>query len=253
MYFKQFPKIYYDFPFKDGQDTGLQILTDITTNVRVRKEILDNITLYDEYDMKEGETPEIVAEKIYGNAELHWVIMLLNQRYDYLKDYPMSTTELYNHCVSVYGADGLDKVHHYEKNGLITDAKGIIEIPSTIYTSIMLYDVLQNPLVNALVIGKSIEANKYYASISLSRGEFAAGQSLDIYGVRVNSITRQNEYAIVDSYVMQKSGFELATGYEIITNFAYEERVNENKRRIKLISKELVNQLVKEFKDIVTP
>ena len=70
MYFKQFPKIFYDFP-QDGTSTTLQVLTDITTNVRIRKEILENVTIYDEYDIQEGETPEIIAEKIYGDAELH--------------------------------------------------------------------------------------------------------------------------------------------------------------------------------------
>ena len=99
MYFKQFPQIYYDFPQANSSDTELQILTDVTTNVRFRKQVLENVTLYDEYDMLEGETPEMVAEKVYGNPELHWVIMLANQRYDYLKDFPMSSRELELYCI----------------------------------------------------------------------------------------------------------------------------------------------------------
>ena len=93
MYFSNFPKIYYDFP-QDDSSTVLQVLTDITANVRVRKQVLENITIYDEYDIQDGETPEIIAEKAYGNAELHWLIMLVNQRYDYLKDFPMTSYEL---------------------------------------------------------------------------------------------------------------------------------------------------------------
>lgn len=253
MYFKQFPKILYDFPFKAGEDTGLQVLTDITTNVRVRKEILENITLYDEYDIKEGETPEIIAEKVYGNPELHWVIMLVNQRYDYLKDYPMASDELYNFCIDTYGADGLDRVHHYEKDGIVSPAQGIIEVPFSIYREMMPYDVLDNPLVNALVTAKSTDGSKYYASIVVNRGQFVAGQTLNLYGVRLNTATRQSEYMIVADYLIINNGFTLATGYEIVTNFAHEDKVNEGKRRIKLISKNLINQIVNEFKNIVTP
>jgi hypothetical protein len=112
MYFKQFPQIYYDFPKANSENT-LQILTDITTNVRVRKQALENVTIYDEYDMQEGETPEIIAEKVYGNPELHWVIMLVNERYDYLKDFPMSNLELQQHMEETYGVDNLEEVHHY--------------------------------------------------------------------------------------------------------------------------------------------
>ena len=64
MYFNEFPNIYYSFKI-NGKDKFV-LIKDITQNVRIRKEILANITLYDEYDIRDGETPEIIAEKIYG-------------------------------------------------------------------------------------------------------------------------------------------------------------------------------------------
>ena len=67
MYFENFPKFAYDFDI-NGERKVL-IVSDITRNVRFRKDILSNVTLYDEYDIKEGETPEIVAEKLYGNSQ----------------------------------------------------------------------------------------------------------------------------------------------------------------------------------------
>ena len=63
MYFKDFPKFLYDFNY--GNVTKTTVVTDITRNVRFRKHILSNVTLYDEYDMLDGETPEIIAEKFY--------------------------------------------------------------------------------------------------------------------------------------------------------------------------------------------
>ena len=64
MYFKEFPKFLYRFNINNKNKDI--IVKDITQNVRVRKEILANITLYDEYDIRDGETPEIIAEKVYG-------------------------------------------------------------------------------------------------------------------------------------------------------------------------------------------
>ena len=80
MYFKDFPKFLYDFKYDNTDQTKMSVVRDITRNIRFRKEVLENYTLYDEYDIKDGETPEIIAEKIYGNPEYHWIIMLVNQR-----------------------------------------------------------------------------------------------------------------------------------------------------------------------------
>ena len=40
--------------------------------------VKSNALLYDTYDVKEGETPESIADSLYDDAELHWVIMLVN-------------------------------------------------------------------------------------------------------------------------------------------------------------------------------
>ena len=91
----------------------LTIVKDITHNIRFRKEILENITLYDEYDIIDGETPEIIAEKIYGNSQYHWIIMLLNERYDYITDFPLTYPELVSHTEQRYGVGNVNGIHHY--------------------------------------------------------------------------------------------------------------------------------------------
>ena len=121
MYFNEFPNIYYSFKI-NGKDKFV-LIKDITQNVRIRKEILANITLYDEYDIRDGETPEIIAEKIYGSPLYHWVVMLCNERYDYINDFPLPTYELEQHVIQKYGAGNEYKVHHYiDSNGNIVDS-----------------------------------------------------------------------------------------------------------------------------------
>ena len=114
MYFENFPKFAYDFDV-NGERKVL-IVSDITTNVRFRKEILSNVTLYDEYDIKEGETPEIIAERLYGNSQYHWIIMLVNDRYDYIKDFPLTYTALTQYITDKYGVGNESDIHHYENS-----------------------------------------------------------------------------------------------------------------------------------------
>lgn len=100
MYFKDFPKFLYDFNY--GNSTKTTVVTDITRNVRFRKHILSNVTLYDEYDMMDGDTPEIIAEKFYGSPEYHWVVMLANGKYDWKNDFPLPEDVLQKHIFQTY-------------------------------------------------------------------------------------------------------------------------------------------------------
>ena len=78
MYFDNFPTFLY--PFKINNKVEYKLIKDISQNVRVRKEILANITLYDEYDIRDGDTPEIISEKVYGSPLYHWVVLYMSLR-----------------------------------------------------------------------------------------------------------------------------------------------------------------------------
>lgn len=166
MYFKNFPTILYDYGVdKDGNPINV-VATDITQNIRIRKQVLSNVTLYDEYDIKEGETVEMIAEKFYGDPNYHWVVMLANERFDPIGDFPLTQTTLVQYVKDVYGEANVYATHHYEnEKGFIVDAGTV--------------------------------------------------------------------------------------GASAISNLQYEEIQNEKKRRIKLISNDLLSKLLTQFKDII--
>ena len=119
MYFKEFPQYLYDFKYGDELKTS--IVKDITRNVRFRKEILENISLYEEYDIQDGDTPEIISEKFYGSPDYHWIIMLLNVKYDYVSDFPLDEYTLTKHISSNY--ENPHAIHHYvNQDGYIVNS-----------------------------------------------------------------------------------------------------------------------------------
>lgn len=118
-YFKHLPKIIYSFG--DDRDLDLKVLTDITVNTRIFKKALAEITLWEYYDLQDGETPEILASRLYGDPELHWVIMLVNERYDMHTDFPMSATEIDNFIAYKY--PNPDAIRYYvDEDGHIVDS-----------------------------------------------------------------------------------------------------------------------------------
>ena len=250
MYFSQFPKIYYDFPNYAGDDTFLQVLTDITANVRIRKQILEDITLYDEYDMKEGETPEIVAERIYGNAEYHWIIMLANQRYDYLADFPLSSAELYEHVQDKYGVDHIYDVHHYERDGIYEEAVGVLKVPANAIDSLRVNDFIADaPKANARIT--AIDKPNRLVTVRMDYGRFQDGDGVTVNGIRNDAVTKVPVYTSILNFQVPTNGFTLNDNYNAITNYDYENIQNEKKRRIKLISPRLIEQILREYKNLM--
>ena len=250
MYFNAFPKIYYDFPNYSGDDTFLQVLTDITANVRIRKQVLEDITLYDEYDMKEGETPEIIAEKYYGNPEYHWIILLANQRYDYISDFPLTSAELYEHTVNTYGVDHIYDIHHYERDGEWDEASGVLKVPSSAISKLKVHDnITDAPFTNARI--ESIDKTTNSVVVKLDYGRFKDGDGVTVNGIRYDTASKSNVYSSILNFVVQTNGFTLNDSYVPITNYDYENIKNEKKRRIKLISPRLIEQLLREYKSVM--
>ena len=114
MYFNKFPDIIYD-PDRDGQ---FQICKNILRRVAVREKVRTNTLLYDTYDVKEGESPESLADRLYGNTELHWVVLKVNNITDRYHDWPLSTPQFLDMIDEKY--DNVDAIHHYE----ITQSSG---------------------------------------------------------------------------------------------------------------------------------
>ena len=108
MYFRNFERGYYDLK-KDGNQ---KLVTDLMTRVKVRDKVVDEVSLYDSYDVPSGERPEDTAFKHFGSAAYHWVILLTNNITDAYYDWPMSEQDFETFIRDKYSNP--DGIHHYE-------------------------------------------------------------------------------------------------------------------------------------------
>ena len=129
MYFKEFPTIPYDSEgngkFKDVKN--------LLRRVGIRAKIKTNISLYDTYDVKNGESPESIAHKLYGDSELHWVILLLNDITDRFHGWPLTEAQFLQFINDKY--DNVDGVHHYE----LAQSSGNTDTKIEVYNNSALY------------------------------------------------------------------------------------------------------------------
>ena len=108
MYFSFFPQGTYDIK-GNGIDT---LVTDLMVRVKIRAKIMNEASLYDLYDIPEGETPEMTALKHFGSTHYHWIILLTNDITDRYYGWPLTTFEFENYINDKY--TNPDGVHHYE-------------------------------------------------------------------------------------------------------------------------------------------
>ena len=107
-YFSKFPLLAYDIK----GDKVRKLLPDILRRVKLRSAIKGGGMLFDKYDVKEGEKPEDVAYKWFGDAELHWVILMTNNVTDRYYDWPMNQAQFAEYLDDKYSNP--DAIHHYE-------------------------------------------------------------------------------------------------------------------------------------------
>ena len=108
-YFNQFPGIDYDLK-GDGNRT---IVTDIFRRVKARSKIVNNVSAFDKYDVQEGEKPEDVAYKMYGDSDYFWVITLVNNIVNRYYDWPLDEYNFQQFVADKYSNPGA--THHFER------------------------------------------------------------------------------------------------------------------------------------------
>ena len=149
MYFEQFPVIFYD-AVGNGDE---KIVTHLLKRVALHSKASETVALFDTYDVRNGETPEMIAHKYYDDAEYHWVILLVNNITDRYHQWPMNTRQFLAHLAERY--DNVDAVHHYE----INQVSGNTNVKINIGTSNV--DVDGNTIADAtLVTNREYEEEK---------------------------------------------------------------------------------------------
>jgi hypothetical protein len=208
-YFSKFPKIY--FTVNDGQ--SVDRITNIMAKFSLNDSIKDNTAVYYEYDVTESDTPEIVANKMYGSPERHWVVLMMNNIVDPQYDWPMTTITLNNFIDAKYS-----NTQYANSN---TSGAGLSYAESNVHSY---YKVITTTIPNGskIVNEYQVDANTH-ANVTVS----------------TSTVT------LADNNVIT-----IATSKDSKTYYEHEVEQNESKRKIKLLKPEFVPTLEDEIRRV---
>ena len=133
-FFRELPNIEYLSPLAD-RDSSLDYIKvkNLFRRVKVRDDLKKYFTIFDRVTVKDGARPDQIADIVYGNAELDWVVLITAGIINVNNEWPLSSYELYNYSLEKYGAL-LNATKHYEtievrdqKNRLILPKGKIVD------------------------------------------------------------------------------------------------------------------------------
>jgi len=89
------------------------VIKNILQKVNIRQSIKDATEAFVEYELVDGDRPEIIAHKVYGSVNYHWVVLLMNDIVNPYYDWILQEDEVEKLIDKRYGVVNRSALHHY--------------------------------------------------------------------------------------------------------------------------------------------
>lgn len=231
-FFDLFPVTKYSF--SPSKYPSYQLVTNLLFRTAFLNEVINNTSAYLTYTVKESDTPEVLAAKVYKDPSAYWIILYANEMLDAQFDWPMNSDSFYKYMVDKYRAmaeadEGqtledyevvswtqntlnANSIHHYEK---VVRRENKSEQTTSEFRYIVNKDKLTD---NELLV------------------------PFDYY----QDLPNEQSYSPVDYDVDGQTVVENIYG-NAVTYYDYENELNEKRRNIKIIKSEFYSQIIDEF------
>ena len=167
-YFSQLP----DFEYVNRTEDGKRIsdytqVKNLFKRGKLREDIFQETTFFEQYQIQGDDRPDNVAEKVYGDAALDWVVLLSNNIINLYEEWPLPQASFDAYLLEKYNND-YDKlyngIHHYESNE-VTNSQGVVIFPKGVRVgaaqSVSYFDEVNNEQITVNPVSKAIVNYEY--------------------------------------------------------------------------------------------
>jgi hypothetical protein len=213
-YFNYFPQTLYSL---SDEKNSADLVTNIIARFGFEKELKENSNIYYPYDIQDGDTPEIIANKYYGSPEKHWIVLMFNDIIDPQYDWPLDQRTIITYIGDKYSANGAANT---------TPQTGLAWSKSNVKSYYKVVTRVTNNSTKDSIKEKIEIDSGTYANVIQSSTNFTLNSGTQI----TQTISKETE-----------------------TYYDYEINTNESKRKIKLLRSEFASQtgLIDEFKRVI--
>ena len=208
-YFEELPDILYPslLPSRNKVENRI-IVKNFFRRSKLRSDVDQAITAFNYYDVKEGIRPDMIAQELYDNSELDWIILTSNNITNIRNEWPLSHNDLQEYMLEKYGSEAnIAKVHHHETIEIIDQYSRLV-------------------MPGSLEVDSDFSFN-FVGNVVSSSGTLI---KLDLGGISLAKINP----------------------VRAITNYQYEVKLNDQKRRIRILKSEYLSAFISEHREIMS-
>jgi hypothetical protein len=189
-YFRELPDIDYQSQLSSKNSSLNYVrVKNLFRRVKLRDDLQNVFTLFNKYQISEGERPDTIAERIYGSSDLDWVILLSANIINVRNEWPLTNRDLYRFVEEKYGLDKMYEIKYYQTtevktaNGnLILPAGKVVDSNFTIPDPDNPYITL-NPVVGISNYDYEIDKNNQKRSIYILKPQYLQQYLNDIRSI----------------------------------------------------------------------
>ena len=237
-YFKYFPTMEYDIK----NDGNLVRVKDLFRQVKLFDDADDGTTGYEYLHIDNGERPDTLASKVYGDGTLYWLFWFVNDNLTTHADWPRSS--------------GLQEKfidRKYAGKALVAEYSTSIVSSST--SKFLMGEKITGGTSGASGYAIKVDPTFNHVIINDLKGSFEVGET--VTGAKSNKSFTLYAYAnhkdrphhYIDANGNKTT--EYNSTYAIKTNAEYERQLNDDKRMIRYIPVKYSDRIVREFIEII--
>lgn len=243
MYFSRFPYIKYFFP--DGEFRAYK-------NISIRPHIINRIKEYElnliPYYVKEGELPDHIAYDAYNDSKLHWVIMLANDMLNLHTDWPKNPHQLKNFMDEKY------RIQHTNNDSEIRltdlELQRFLEFTGTTSNGFQSHIIIDSDR-NGFVKDSEGELTDSDVYITINPAYLVWQREESLYP----NLSFEDVRMSVEVYREKENAFGYNDVHEgtftPVSYYEHEFELNQEKRKIKIPRREVLNKILDEFPELV--
>ena len=152
-YFSNLGDFLYVNRTREGRSEGdYSLVKNLFKRAKLREDIYQDLAFFTKYDVSGDDRPDNVADLIYGDTTLDWVVLLSNNIVNVQSEWPLSQGDFNRYITDKYDSEEIlySGIHHYESRE-VKPSDGTIIIPSgarvSIGQSVSFYDELSDQQV----------------------------------------------------------------------------------------------------------
>ena len=201
-YFRELPDLAYQNFLSDSLSSQSYIeVKNLFRRNRIRPDLENVFTVFDKYEIREGARPDTIAEQLYGDPFLDYIVILVAGITNINHQWPLQDYQVYDFALQKYGSEEkMNEIKYYETLEIIDDQGRQIVPPNLIVDADFKVDGT---------------VNKFPSSTRYTLKALTGNRQLD----------DKDEFTVLTDNIARA-----------ITNLEYEYTLNEKKREINVLS-----------------